>query len=152
MHPFAFNPDVGLIHPPTVVGWFESPTQTLFHFRAIALDPPPDGDVIGAQAPLSASNSSTSRYEREKRKYHPTASRMTSGSNCRHLNKPQTEEARRSIRPAYHGLPVKLQHCRGELLIVRLIVIIVPRLMLSVAARFRGQHSFFLSSARTSPR
>jgi hypothetical protein len=24
----------------------------LFHFRAIALDPPPDGDVIGAQAPL----------------------------------------------------------------------------------------------------
>ena len=27
------------------------------------------------------------------------------------LNKPQTEEARRSIRPAYHGLPVKLQHC-----------------------------------------
>src|SRR5580693_4781860 len=36
---------------------------------------------------------------------------MTSGSNCRHLNKPQTEEARRSIRPAYHGLPAKLQHC-----------------------------------------
>src|SRR4029077_5114955 len=110
MHPFAFNPDVGLIHPPTVVGWFESPTQTLFHFRAIALDPPPDGDVIGAQAPRSASNSSTSRYEREKRKYHPTASRMTSGSNCRHLNKPQPEEARRSIRPAYHGLSAKLQH------------------------------------------
>jgi hypothetical protein len=24
----------------------------LFHFRAIALDPPPDDDVIGAQAPL----------------------------------------------------------------------------------------------------
>ena len=39
---------------------------------------------------------------------------MTSGSNCRHLNKPQTEEARRSIRPAYHGLPVKLQHCPQE--------------------------------------
>ena len=39
---------------------------------------------------------------------------MTSGSNCRHLNKPQTEEARRSIRPIYHGLPVKLQHCRTE--------------------------------------
>ena len=37
---------------------------------------------------------------------------MTSGSNCRHLNRPQTEEARRSIRPAYHGLPVKLQHCQ----------------------------------------
>jgi hypothetical protein len=28
------------------------------------------------------------------------------------LNKPQTEEARRSIRPAYHGLPLKLQHCQ----------------------------------------
>jgi hypothetical protein len=39
---------------------------------------------------------------------------MTSGSNCRHLNKPQTEEARRSIRPAYHGLPVKLQHCHQK--------------------------------------
>jgi hypothetical protein len=35
---------------------------------------------------------------------------MTSGSDWRHLNKPQTEEARRSIRPAYHGLPAKLQH------------------------------------------
>ena len=52
-------------------------------------------------------------YEREKRKYHPTASRMTSGSNYRHLNKPQTEEARRSVRPAYQGQPVKLQHSLG---------------------------------------
>jgi hypothetical protein len=26
------------------------------------------------------------------------------------LNRPQTEDARRSIRPAYHGRPVKLQH------------------------------------------
>ena len=38
----------------------------------------------------------------------------TSGSNCRHLNRPQTEEARMSIRPAYHGLPAKLQHFRPE--------------------------------------
>src|SRR5277367_2084525 len=67
------------------------------------------------RSPRSARSSTTSRYEREKRKYHPTASRMTSGSNCRHLNKPQTEEARRSIRPVYHGLPVKLQHCRRTL-------------------------------------
>jgi hypothetical protein len=37
---------------------------------------------------------------------------MTSGSNCRHLNKPQTAEARRSIRPAYHGVTAKLQHFR----------------------------------------
>jgi hypothetical protein len=35
---------------------------------------------------------------------------MTSGSNCRHLNRPQTEEAKRSIRPAYHRVTVKLQH------------------------------------------
>ena len=40
-------------------------------------------------------------------KYQPTASRIISGSNCRHLNKLQTEEARRSIRSAYHGLPAK---------------------------------------------
>src|SRR5271169_3435015 len=62
---------------------------------------------------LGGENHPAPRYEREKRKYHPTASRMTSGSNCRHLNKPQTEEARRSIRPVYHGLPVKLQHCQN---------------------------------------
>src|SRR6202007_2557750 len=71
--------------------------------------PSPPRDVVGCK-PRSASNSSTSRYQREKRKYHPTASRMTSGSNCRHLNKPQTEDARRSIRPAYHGVTAKLQH------------------------------------------
>ena len=48
-------------------------------------------------------SSSTSRYEREKRKYHPTANRMTSGSNCRHLNKPQTEEAWNATSPAAPG-------------------------------------------------
>src|SRR5580704_2351239 len=32
-----------------------------------------------------------SRYEREKRKYHPTATTIISGSNCRHLNSPHTE-------------------------------------------------------------
>src|SRR5258706_5663740 len=60
--------------------------------------------------PRSASTFSTSRYDRKKRKYHPTASRMSSGSNCRHLNKPQTEDARRSILPAYHRMTAKLQH------------------------------------------
>jgi hypothetical protein len=35
---------------------------------------------------------------------------MTSGSNCRHLNKPQNEDARRSILPAYHRMTAKLQH------------------------------------------
>src|SRR6516162_9984392 len=51
-----------------------------------------------------------SRYESEKRRYQPTARRITSGSNCRHLKRPQTEEARRSIRPTYHGVTPKLQH------------------------------------------
>jgi len=41
------------------------------------------------------------------------ARRMTSGSNWRHLNRPQTEHARRSIRPTYHGRPAKLQHFRS---------------------------------------
>jgi hypothetical protein len=34
----------------------------------------------------SSKSSSTSRYEREKRRYQPTAMRMIWGSNCRHLN------------------------------------------------------------------
>src|SRR6516225_11975916 len=48
----ALDPDVGLVYPPTVVGRFEFRAQTSFHFWRIALDPPPDGDVIGVQAPL----------------------------------------------------------------------------------------------------
>ena len=39
---------------------------------------------------------------------------MTSGLNWRHLNKPQTEDARRSIRRVYHGVTAKLQHFRAE--------------------------------------
>jgi hypothetical protein len=35
---------------------------------------------------------------------------ITSGSNWRHLKRPQTEDARRSILPAYHGVTAKLQH------------------------------------------
>src|ERR1700676_1152829 len=35
---------------------------------------------------------------------------MTSGSDCRHLNTPQTEEARRSIRLGYQNTAAKLQH------------------------------------------
>src|SRR5258708_12815178 len=58
----------------------------------------------------SACNSSTSRYDKEKRKYHTTANRMTSGSNCRHLNKPQTKDARRSVQLPYHRMTAKLQH------------------------------------------
>src|SRR5208337_315265 len=60
--------------------------------------------------PRSASNSSTSRYDKEKRRYQATARRMTSGSNCLHLNRPETDDAR-SIGPAYQITPAKLQHC-----------------------------------------
>src|ERR1700681_3178637 len=44
--------------------------------------------------PRSARSSSTSRYDSEKRKYQPTASRIISGSNWRHLNRPATEGSR----------------------------------------------------------
>src|SRR5689334_4776506 len=59
--------------------------------------------------PRSARSSSTSRYDREKRRYHPTASRITSGSNWRHLNRPEIEQTS-DIRPAYHLPTRKLQH------------------------------------------
>jgi hypothetical protein len=38
--------------------------------------------------------------------------RITSGSNCRHLNRHKPKMARRSILPAYHGVTAKLQHFR----------------------------------------
>jgi hypothetical protein len=38
---------------------------------------------------------------------------MTSGSNCRHLNRPQTEDAR-SIGQAYQLKPPNLQHFQKE--------------------------------------
>jgi hypothetical protein len=63
--------------------------------------------------PRSESSSSTSRYEREKRKYQPTASRITSGSNWRHLNKPEIVEVR-DIGPAYQIASEKLQHFLPE--------------------------------------
>ena len=33
VHPLAFNAHISFVHAPTIVGWFESPTQTSFHFR-----------------------------------------------------------------------------------------------------------------------
>ena len=60
--------------------------------------PPPDGDG-STNRPRSAESSSTSRYDSEKRRYQPTARRITSGSNCRHLKRLETEGAR-SIGPA----------------------------------------------------
>jgi hypothetical protein len=37
---------------------------------------------------------------------------MTSGSNCRHLKRPETEGVSRSIEPAYQITPAELQHFR----------------------------------------
>ena len=42
-----------------------------------------------------------------KRRYQPTASSMTSGSNCHHLQRPEREGV--SIEPAYQITPPKLQ-------------------------------------------
>src|SRR6266436_2600224 len=42
--------------------------------------------VWSAERPRSRSNSSTSRYESENRRYQRTAQTMISGSKCRHLN------------------------------------------------------------------
>jgi hypothetical protein len=51
--PLALDPDVGFVQPPTVVGRFELRAQTAFHFRGVTLHPPPDGNMIGVQAPIS---------------------------------------------------------------------------------------------------
>ena len=50
--PLALDPNVGLVHPPTVVGRSEPRSQSAFHFRGVTLHPPPDGDVVGVHAPL----------------------------------------------------------------------------------------------------
>jgi hypothetical protein len=36
--PLALDPDVGFVHLPRVVGRFETPAQTSFHFRGVTLD------------------------------------------------------------------------------------------------------------------
>jgi hypothetical protein len=43
--------------------------------------------VWSAGRPRSVTSSSTSRYEREYRKYQRTAQRMIAGSKCRHLKR-----------------------------------------------------------------
>ena len=69
----------------------------------------PHRDVVGMQTTLGEQLLDLTVRERE-RKYHPSASRMTSGSNCRHLNRPESEAVSRSIEPAYQITPPKLQH------------------------------------------
>src|SRR5262249_55896605 len=51
--------------------------------------------------------------------YQPTASRMTSGWNCRHLKRPETEGVSRSIGPAYQIRPPKLQHFLIECMVAQ---------------------------------
>src|ERR1700686_5867273 len=51
--PLALHPDEGFIHPPTVVGRSEARSQSALNFRAVTLDPPPDGDVVDQKSALS---------------------------------------------------------------------------------------------------
>src|SRR5208282_6224593 len=50
--PLAFDPYVGLVHPPTVVGRFEPRAQTSFHFRGVTLHPSPHRDMVDPQTTL----------------------------------------------------------------------------------------------------
>jgi len=50
--PLAFDPDIRLVHAPTVVGRFRSGAPTSFQFRGVALDSPPDGDVVDQKSAL----------------------------------------------------------------------------------------------------
>src|SRR6202011_5910774 len=110
--PLALNPDVGFVHSPTVVGRSEPRAQSSFHFWGIPLDPTPHRDVIGVQTSLGEQLLDVP-VRQGKRRYQPTARRMTSGSNCLHLNRPETDDAR-SIGGAYQSTPAKLQHCPLE--------------------------------------
>src|SRR5271165_247157 len=109
VYPFAFDPDVRLIHPPTVVGRSEPRSQTALNFWGVALYPSPHRDVVDRKSALGKEFFHLAA-DREKRRYQPTASRMTSGSNCRHLKRPETEGVSRSIERAYQITPPKLQH------------------------------------------
>jgi hypothetical protein len=60
--------------------------------------------VIGVQAPLGQQLLHVTVGKSEKRKYQPTARRITSGSNWCHLNRPESEGTR-SIGPAYETKP-----------------------------------------------
>src|SRR5271167_3446218 len=87
-------------------GWF-SPPKALARKRSAAAA----SRLADRRKSIVAPLESTARYDKEKRRYQPTARRMTSGSNCLHLNRPETDDAR-SIGAAYQTTPAKLQHCR----------------------------------------
>jgi len=77
--------NVRFVNPPGAVGWFQFPPASPVQFGCVALHPAPNGGVVSG-GPRSMSNSSTSRYESENRRYQRTAQTMISGSKCRHLN------------------------------------------------------------------
>jgi len=76
--------------------------QASFQFRGIILHPPPNRDVVDQKPALSQEFLYVAIREREAQ-IPADGQENTSDSNCRHLNRPQTEEARRSIRAAYPG-------------------------------------------------
>ena len=80
------------VHPPTIVSRSELRSQSALNFRAVTFDPPPDGDAIGAQAPLGQQLLHITIREREAQ-IPTTARRITSGSNWRHLSRPHIEES-----------------------------------------------------------
>jgi len=69
--PLALHPNVSLIDPPGAISRLQFATTTRVQFRRIALDPSPDGRVVGWKASLG---------------YHPTAQVISAGSKWRHLN------------------------------------------------------------------
>ena len=52
VHPFAFDPDVRLVHPPRVVCCLEPFAQAPIQLRGLPLNPAPDGDVIHRESTL----------------------------------------------------------------------------------------------------
>ena len=50
--PLALYPNVSLIDPPGAISRLQFATTKLVHFRRIALDPSPDGRVVGWKASL----------------------------------------------------------------------------------------------------
>jgi len=51
--PLAFDPDVGFVHSPTVVGRSEPRSQSTLNFRGVTLHPPPNGHVVDQKSTLS---------------------------------------------------------------------------------------------------
>jgi hypothetical protein len=52
VNPLGLHPKVGLIHPPEAVGGLQFRAASIVQFGRVALDPTPDGGVVGRDAPL----------------------------------------------------------------------------------------------------